>query len=199
LSLCRRHDNVEAAVLPCLAKIPLGGDVPVSGGGRGERRNRILGAFDEVLRVLSEALLRHYGDRLVSAAVFGSVARRTPNPESDIDLLVVAHGLPVGRSRRVEEFGAVDEAMEPHLRALEERGIRTRLSPVFRTPNEVQEGGPLFLDMTEHVVLLYDRDGFLRRYLDRLRTELEKTGARRVRYKGAWYWDLGPGKGDGSR
>ncbi|HCJ11378.1 MAG TPA: hypothetical protein DHW14_09500 [Clostridiales bacterium] len=91
------------------------------------------------------------------------MARRTPNPESDIDLLVVAHGLPVGRSRRVEEFG------------------------------------PLFLDMTEHVVLLHDRDGFLRRHLDRLRAELEKTGARRVPYKGAWYWDFGPGKKDGSR
>ncbi|HCW51631.1 MAG TPA: hypothetical protein DGR79_06155 [Clostridiales bacterium] len=175
------------------------GNVPVSEGSRAEHRNRILKAFDEVLSVLSEALLGHYGDRLVSAAVFGSVARRTPNPESDIDLLVVAHGLPVGRSRRVEEFQAVDEAVEPHLRALEERGISTRLSPVFRTPAEVQEGGPLFLDMTEHVLLLHDRGGFLQRYLDRLRAELEKTGARRLRYKGAWYWDLGPGKGDGSR
>lgn len=36
-----------------------------------------------------KVLIAHYGDRLQSLILFGSVARQTPSPNSDIDLLVV--------------------------------------------------------------------------------------------------------------
>ena len=44
--------------------------------------------FDHLVREISAACQAHYGDRLVSLAVFGSVARHTQRPDSDIDLLV---------------------------------------------------------------------------------------------------------------
>ncbi len=46
----------------------------------------------ETVRVLQE----QYGDRLVSVAVFGSVARGTQRADSDVDLLVVCDPLPTG-------------------------------------------------------------------------------------------------------
>jgi len=94
--------------------------------------------------------------------------------------------------RRVREFESIEEALEPDIRKLKEKGIRTRLSPIFRTPAELQEGGPVFLDMVDHALVLHDRNRRLQRYLGELKEQLKKSGARRVTYKGAWYWDLQP-------
>ncbi|MFB3904719.1 MAG: nucleotidyltransferase domain-containing protein [Acidobacteriota bacterium] len=71
------------------------------------RRSPILD-FDVLLDKLAKACREVYGERLISLLVFGSVGRGTPNPDSDIDLLLVVAGLPQGRVRRVREFFAVE-------------------------------------------------------------------------------------------
>lgn len=152
----------------------------------------LLRRYDALLDRLLEELKKHYGQRLVSCAVFGSVGRGTPREDSDIDLLIVAQGLPRGRLRRVEEFLPVEATIEPELNATRPAGTAIALSPVFKTPEEVETGSPLFLDMVEDARILYDPDGFLTRYLDRLRARLRELGARRIRRGNAWYWDLKP-------
>ena len=52
------------------------------------------------------------------------------------------------------------------------------------------------MDMVGQVIMLYERDGVLSRYLSQLGETLRSTGALRVPYKGAWYWDLGPAQPD---
>ncbi|MDQ7793533.1 MAG: nucleotidyltransferase domain-containing protein [bacterium] len=169
-------------------------------GDLGEKRNLLLAGFDLLLSELVESVKGHYGPRLVSIAAFGSVARRTPGPLSDLDVLVVADELPSGRLRRVEQFEPVEAALAGRLESLKEAGLHTRLSPVLRTPNEIEQyGGPIFLDMTEHVLILHDRGRFLSNYLGRLRSRLAAQGARRLTYRGACYWDLGSGGGDHDR
>jgi predicted nucleotidyltransferase len=56
-----------------------------------------------------------YGARLVACAVYGSVGRGTPREDSDVDLLIVARDLPVGRVARVEEFLPVEARLKPDL------------------------------------------------------------------------------------
>ncbi len=51
-------------------------------------------AFDELLAKLVPVAEAVYGDRLVTVAVFGSVARRTMRFDSDVDFLLVVSGLP---------------------------------------------------------------------------------------------------------
>jgi uncharacterized protein len=138
------------------------------------------------------ACKEHYGTRLVSLAIFGSVGRGTPRPDSDVDLLIVAEGLPPGRIARATDFRVAEDAVVRVLAETGEGEIRPLLSPVFKTPAEAQHGSPLFLDMIEDVQLLFDRDDFLRMTLDRLRTRLEQLGARRIWRGSAWYWDLKP-------
>jgi len=149
-------------------------------------------AFQSVIDALHAACLAHYGERLVSLAVFGSVARGTQRFDSDLDCLVVARDLPSGRMRRVEEFEAVESRLARCLAAVADRGVTTRISPILKTPNEVERGSLLFLDLTQDARLVYDRDGFLAAYLGRLRDRLAVLGARRIWRGNAWHWVLKP-------
>ncbi len=149
-------------------------------------------AFREFLAPLAEAVTGHYGSNLVSLAVFGSVGRGTPRPDSDIDLLIICRSLPPGRMKRMDDFMAVEDALAPQLRSLSERGIHTTLSPVIKTVAEARQGSHLFLDMIDDALVLRDQEGFLKTLLDDLRTRLGKMGARRLRRGAVWYWVLRP-------
>ncbi|MEW6541825.1 MAG: nucleotidyltransferase domain-containing protein [Bacillota bacterium] len=146
--------------------------------------------FDQLLSETKAAAKEVYGRRLVTVAVFGSVGRDTPRPESDIDLLIVADDLPRGRMPRVAEFEAVENILAPHLEAAAKLGVRTTLAPVIKTRDEVNQGSLLFLDMLEDAWILFDRNGFFAGFLERFRKRLARLGARRVQLGNAWYWVL---------
>ncbi|MBD3243881.1 MAG: nucleotidyltransferase domain-containing protein [Chitinivibrionales bacterium] len=140
---------------------------------------------ESAARVLKDAACRLYGPRLVSIALFGSAARGVATPESDLDVLVVADELPKGRMSRAREFERVETEVETALAAK-----CLPLSPVFKSREEVRRGSPLLWDMTEYVVLLYDKDDFLQHVLEATRERLRQLGARRVVRGNAWYWVL---------
>lgn len=148
--------------------------------------------FEGLLEAAVGACRLHYGDRLISLAVFGSVGRRLPRPDSDLDLLIVATGLPDGRMRRSADFQAVEDVFAPRLAEAARQGVFTSLSPVFKSPDEAASGPLLMLDMTDDARLLVDRDGFLAGVLDALRDRLRQLGARRIWRGNAWFWDLKP-------
>jgi predicted nucleotidyltransferase len=155
-------------------------------------RRSLLGRYDRLLDELVTGLRARYGSRLVAVAVFGSVGRGTFREDSDVDLLIVADGLPSGRFRRIDEFEPVEASLDPVLRAAGSGGSAVALSPVFKTREEVKRGSPLFLDMVEDARILHDPDGFLMRYLADLRARLRELGARRIWSGNAWYWELKP-------
>ena len=152
----------------------------------------LLDRYEEILKRLRAELIAHYGPRLVSVAVFGSVGRGTPRQDSDIDVLIVARDLPRGRTARVGEFLPVDARVESWLSKAQGSVGSVMLSPVFKTPAEVEAGSPLFLDMIDDARLLHDTDGFFRRYLDGFRRRLQALGSRRIWLGNAWYWELKP-------
>lgn len=148
--------------------------------------------YDTLIDATREACQRHYGARLVSVAVFGSVGRGTPGPDSDIDLLVVAGQLPRGRLARSDDFAAVERAVAAELTSANRHGLHPTLAPVFKTPDEVAAGSPLFLDMLDDARIVYDRDGFLQRAFEAFAARLARLGAKRIWRGAAWYWDLKP-------
>ena len=152
----------------------------------------LLQRYDHRLQRLLDEVRACYGARLVACAVFGSVGRGTPRYGSDVDLLLVVGGLPRGRFNRVEEFLPVEAHLESVLTVGETGYPPIALSPVFKTPEEVEAGSPLFLDMVDDARILYDPQGFLKTYFDLLRARLRYLGARRIRRGNAWYWELKP-------
>ena len=152
----------------------------------------VLAVYDSIVERLANACKAVYGSRLVSLCVFGSLGRRTPRPDSDIDLLVIAEGLPDGRIRRVAEFSAVELQLEGDLAAARALGLNPFISALFKTPDEARRGSPLFLDMIEDGRILVDRDGFFGELLASFHRRLDRLGARRIWRGGEWYWDLKP-------
>lgn len=148
--------------------------------------------FETILQALPAACRAVYGERLVSLAVFGSVARGRMRPDSDIDLLLVVRDLPHGRMARVREFDAVEKRLAPCLDTAAAAGTNTCLSPIFKSPEELQRGSFLFLDMTDQARILADTDDCLAGYLNALSRRLAAQGAQRVAKGGGYYWKLKP-------
>ena len=152
----------------------------------------IIEKYGMILEALKNELKSFYGERLISAVVFGSVGRRTPNYNSDIDILIIAEKLPTGRIKRIKEFGLVEEKLESLIGSLKDSGINTYISSVIKTPEEAAAGSPLFLDMTLDAQILFDKNDFFADELDRLRKRLNVLGSKRIYRGNAFFWDLKP-------
>jgi hypothetical protein len=156
-------------------------------------------AFERILAALPAACKAVYGERLRSVAVYGSVARGSMRPDSDIDLLIVADLLPDGRLARSNEFEAVEDLLDPIVKGARAEGVHTMLSAIVKTPAELRLGSFLHLDMTDQARILHDPTGLLRDYLADLAARLKAIGAHRVRKGGGYYWVLKPDFRPGDR
>jgi predicted nucleotidyltransferase len=151
------------------------------------------------VQALPDAARRVYGPRLVALVLFGSVARGTARPDSDVDLLLVAEGLPAGRRARLAEFAEVEALVarraspaRRHPRGAPPGSEEVTLSPILRTPAEIDAGSWLFLDLTVDARLLVDRGDFMAGRLASIAGKLAAIGARREPYKGSWVWRIPP-------
>ena len=149
-------------------------------------------ALNPIALEYTEALKATLGEALVSVVLFGSVARGEATPLSDIDLLVVVENLPPGRFTRQECLRGPDDAVMARLQNLRSQGVLTDVHALLKTPAEAVLVRPLYLDMVEDAVILYDRDGFFAKVLTDLQAALHRLGARRLRRGRLRYWDLKP-------
>jgi predicted nucleotidyltransferase len=151
-----------------------------------------LSTFERLIADLQSACQAVYGPRLRALAIFGSVARGTMRPDSDIDLLLIVEPLAPDRRARLDEFERVDAKVAPALAEARRAGVQTVLAPVIKTPQEVRAGSFLHLDLPEQAQVLWDPDGMLKEYLDDLAARLKAMGARRIGAVASAYWDLKP-------
>lgn len=127
-------------------------------------------------------------EELVSVVLFGSVARRQASSTSDIDVLLVAEGLPRSQADR----------RQPFLDAWESARAARALPPVewnlvVKNADEAKYRSPLYLDMVEDAILIVDRGRFFEEVLAGMRARMRDLGSRRVHLPdGSWYWDLKP-------
>ncbi len=150
----------------------------------------IVEPYRSLIGKLLDALLFALGERLVSVVVYGSVARGQMRKNSDIDLLIVASGLPSSRFERVNIFIKAEDMLTENLEKLYEDGYSITFSPVIKTPEEAEKISILYLDMVEDGVIVHDKDSFFERILNRLSEKLKELGAERVWVGRKWYWRL---------
>lgn len=146
--------------------------------------------YRTVIERLLNELLKVFRDDLISVVVYGSVARGTARKDSDIDVLIVVEELPRSRFERLSIYMKAEENLDPLLNELLNRGYAVTISPILKTKREAERISPLYLDMVEDAIIVYDKNGFFEEILKRLRGKLMELGAERVWIGKKWYWRL---------
>ena len=149
-----------------------------------------------VLELAVARMFEVFGSRLESIVLFGSLSKGTAKPESDIDLLVVARGLPESYSdrtkiiREIVSFKLMDDLI---IYLWKNSGIYADLDIMLLDGREAAVTHPFYLDMAKDCVIIYDRGKIMLNKILEVREKLEKVGARRVEEPdGSWYWIICP-------
>jgi predicted nucleotidyltransferase len=147
----------------------------------------------QIARSYTQALQAYFGDRLMAVVLYGSVARGEETPESDVDLLIVADGLPASRRARNRLLVEFEEGFLPALLAPWHRqGMYIDVSTRIKTPQEARRLTLFYLDLTEEAIILHERGRFFQDILDQLRQRLAELGAQRQQQGRVRYWKLKP-------
>jgi hypothetical protein len=158
--------------------------------GLGEVKQR---DYIPMISLVVSRLIECLGGKLRAIVLYGSVARGKALPESDIDLLIVADDLPRSYSERVKWLRNILQGLEEfRIELWKKKGLYPLVDVIALTPEEAEVNNPVYLDMVEEAVILFDR-GFIEKKLKALRERLRALGARRVESpSGGWYWELKP-------
>ena len=149
-----------------------------------------------VMKVLEQAL----GDDLIALALFGSGARGALRKGSDLDYLIVMKDPLPTYGKRVRRIAPLMSALRSNKTYEDLESLEMDLEPSFviLSEKEITRHPPILLDMVEYSRILHDKDGVLRREIDRVAQRLRELGSQKKRLPdGSWYWVLKPGSRPG--
>jgi len=87
-------------------------------------------------------------------------------------------------------FNRAEEAVEKSLEEFSKKGYFVTFSPIIKTTGEAERISPLYLDMVDEGIIVYDRNSFFEKILEKLSKKLMELGAERVWVGRKWYWRL---------
>jgi len=134
-----------------------------------------------LLDAVVDRLREGFSGHLVAVALFGSVARGEAAEGSDLDFLVVLHGVPKSLERRYQVYRPIRDAL-----TMQSRKVRDvtaiDLDEEFIN-DEDAEITPLMLNIASDATILYDPKGQLASFLRRIQRLIEVGGLERYRTK----------------
>lgn len=157
-------------------------------------RDGIVKDYRPILEFVVSSIIEHFRERLVSIVLFGSLARGAAKKYSDIDLLVIANGIPSSYSERIKILSNILEGVgEIRYRLWMEKKIYPLVDIILLSREEARLNHPFYLDMVGDAIIIYDRGSFMRNRIDEIRKKLSELGSKRVQLPdGRYYWVLKP-------
>jgi predicted nucleotidyltransferase len=147
-----------------------------------------------IVEIAVGRIVEEFGPKLQGLVLFGSFAKGNAGQESDIDMLLVAEGLPRRYGERLEEIRRItqlDSLRKWRSYLWEKSKVYPLLEVIPLTPEEARKTHPFYLDMIEDGIVIYEREGLMTRKLAQLKTRLQEVGASRVVLpSGRSYWSL---------
>lgn len=156
----------------------------------GLRQDRYRNLVLKTLRSIHE----HYGNRLVSLAIFGSIARGNANNESDLDVFIIG-ALDGPFAARIDELSLLEHSgiLREELDWLAVQGVHCHISWFALRPEEARNFRPVYLDLADDSIILIDRGKFLQKILVSVRNLMKRWDSQRVWLnRDKWYWVLKP-------
>jgi len=146
--------------------------------------------YATLLNNMVKIMKEEFKDDLISVVLYGSVARGDNRNDSDVDLLIIIKNLP--KDSMLKRIRLFETKVEDKLNLDEfwKNGYYISLSPILKTPEEAEKISPLYLDMVYDAIILYDKNQFFTKILQKLKERLKELGAERVRIGKKWYWVL---------
>jgi HEPN domain-containing protein/predicted nucleotidyltransferase len=122
--------------------------------------------------------------QIAGVVAFGSSATGKATPVSDLDLLVIARGLPAKRHRRTREIVEIK-------RALSDFPVDVLLLNHREAQSNFENHNPLFLDVAEDGIILLDEEDFLAKAIAEVRQHIHRRGIERTEQ--GWRFPVEPG------
>lgn len=193
--ICFTFDEFESDDATLVRRIKKDGlEIPLTMEGAKLRTPDAEGAMALARRV-SELVCRALGEEVVAVALYGSAARETARPGSDLDILVVLRDPPRSYSKRTRKLLPLLEQIRESKEYLALEASGSPLEPGFLVLSQDEAGAhpPIFLDLAHEAVILHDPSRFLEKELEAVRERMRALGSVRHHLPGGgWYWVLKP-------
>lgn len=137
-------------------------------------------------------LLENFGNKLLAVIQFGSTARGHIKRHTDLDLFVVLDTEFANLAEKRAAALKAEESADAVLKSLNSFGYSIQVSALVRTRNQALAFTPIYLDMTIHSVIHYEKDDFATLLIKRTKDKISEIGAVRKNRGLLWYWDLCP-------
>ena len=121
-----------------------------------------------------------YKDNLRNLVIFGSYARGEVTLGSDIDILIILKECKLSYRERLQEFY---EDIESKITT----GPSLLVSPIILKEEEAREFNPIYLEIMENNIIVFD-DGTFKNILDKLKRLQEERVIEKKTLKGKTYW-----------
>ena len=135
------------------------------------RRMRFLALRKEVRDYINAFVSEAALDRKVlGVLLFGSVARNNFRSDSDIDLLVVVEGKIMDR---FDEINGIIGGVEGFRKPIIASGLYLRIRPLMLSKDELQSFRPIYLNILEEGIVLFERNDTLFNFLNDIRKSVD--------------------------
>ena len=137
-------------------------------------------------------VVENFTKDVLAVVLFGSVARNTARPDSDIDMMILLKE----RSKEVErKLLDIDLSVckWDETQQLLDKGIYTKIFAILKTESELRNNPLILLDILDHGVILYDPEKKFTKLLSDLDKKLKELKAEKIVFEDSkWCWDLKP-------
>ena len=128
--------------------------------------------MQSISRQIREKIKNLSGIKIISIAIFGSVARHEDSADSDIDLLVVAEGIAKKRIQRIPDMIRIERELDP------KSPVDVLLVSKEECQSNFRNHNPLYLDIAFDAEIIYDDTGFLEKLMEETRNRFTQYSTR---------------------
>ncbi|MEK7786135.1 MAG: nucleotidyltransferase domain-containing protein [Chloroflexota bacterium] len=161
--------------------------------GKTETVNTISQLYRSLAERFAEMVRQDLGARLTSIVLYGSVARGTARPDSDIDLFVVAGESDEDKGPLWDQVLDLEQTFwnDQEVAALRAQGYRASIETYVVSKAQAWRGLPIYLDMTLDAIVLHDPEKFFSRRIDQVKQRMVELRSRREWLsKDTYIWQL---------